>query len=338
MNEPDRDNASPVDASVHPFSALDPGLLLDMVESAGLAPDGRLLALNSYENRVYQIGLDDGDFVILKVYRPGRWSAEALQEEHSFAHELADHDIPVVPPLAAGHGTLQAYQGFFFAVYPRRGGHAPELDDPQTLEWLGRLLGRLHTVGAARQFQHRPRMSAEWMGRGSRDFLLAEDWIPEHLEPAYRSLTDGLLLDIEASFERAGEWTPIRLHGDFHPGNILWTPAGPHLVDLDDCRIGPAIQDLWMMLAGDRLERTTQLADLLTGYEQFCEFDPRELQLLEALRTLRMMHYAAWLARRWDDPAFPAAFPWFGDHRYWEAHVLSLREQAAAMQEPPLCV
>ena len=328
----------PAATAAHPFAALEPGLLLDMVESTGLLPDGRLLALNSYENRVYQIGLEAGEAVILKVYRPARWSEPALREEHRFAQELAAHDIPVVPPLAQRGETLHRLGDYHFAVYPRRGGHAPELGDPAILEWLGRMLGRWHAVGEARAFRHRPRLDPEAMGRGSRDFLLAEGWIPSHLESAYRSVTDELLVDIAAAFERAGDWRPIRLHGDFHPGNILWTDAGPHLVDLDDCRSGPAIQDLWMLLAGERSERTAQMGDLLAGYEQFREFDPREMHLLEALRTLRMMHYAAWLARRWDDPAFPAAFTWFGDARYWEEHVLGLREQAAAMQEPPLSV
>ncbi len=339
MSDPQNPASTPEPAgATHPFAALEPGLLLDMVESTGLLPDGRLLALNSYENRVYQIGLDGGDSVILKVYRPGRWSEAALREEQRFARELAEHDIPVVSPLAQGEEALHDLAGFRFAVYPRRGGHAPELDDPATLEWLGRLLGRLHNVGSAEAFYHRPVLDPNAMGRGSRDFLLAQRWIPAHLEPAYQSVTDGLLVDIAAAFERAEGWAPIRLHGDFHPGNILWTDAGPHLVDLDDCRTGPAIQDLWMLLAGDRQERTIQMGDLLAGYEQFRDFDPREMQLVEALRTLRMLHYAAWLARRWDDPAFPAAFTWFGSDRYWEEHVLGLREQAAAMQEPPLSV
>lgn len=324
--------------SAHPFSVLEPGRLLDMLEAVGLEPDGRLLALNSYENRVYQLGLEDAEPVILKVYRPGRWSKETIIEEHAFALELADRDIPMVPPLLLNGQTLHQSDEFLFAVYPRRGGHAPPLDDADVREWLGRLLGRLHQCGAMRAFEHRLDITAILASEKSRDYLLANAWIPVHLEPAYRSLTDDLLIDIDAAFARAGAWQGIRLHGDFHPGNILWTDAGPHLVDLDDCMTGPAIQDLWMMLSGDRAERAGQLNDILAGYEQFQTFDPRELHLIEALRTLRMMHHAAWLARRWDDPAFPAAFPWFGSDRYWEEHVLALREQAAAMQEPPLPV
>ncbi len=326
------------DSSTHPFSVLEPGRLLDMLESVGLEPDGRLLALNSYENRVYQLGLEDAKPVILKVYRPGRWSQAGIIEEHAFALELADSDIPVVPPLLLNGQTLHQSAEFFFAVYPRRGGHAPPLDDADTREWLGRTLGRLHQRSATRRFAHRLDIASVLSSERSRDYLLAQRWIPAHIEAAYRSLTDDLLVDIAAAFERAGSWQAIRLHGDFHPGNILWTDAGPHLVDLDDCMTGPAIQDLWMMLSGDRAERSMQLSDILTGYEQFFEFDPRELHLIEALRTLRMMHHAAWLARRWNDPAFPAAFPWFGSDRYWEEHVLALREQAAAMQEPPLPV
>ncbi len=324
--------------SSHPFSVLDPGQLLDMLEAVGIVPDGRLLALNSYENRVYQLGVQDDTPVILKVYRPGRWSQATILEEHAFALELAERDIPMVPPLVINGCSLHEHGGFYFAVYPRRGGHAPPLDDPQTREWLGRMLGRLHQVGAMHPFLHRRAMNQALSGKDSRDYLLTEGWIPGHIEQAYRSLTDDLLVDISAAFERAGHWQSIRLHGDFHPGNILWTDAGPHLVDLDDCMSGPAVQDLWMMLSGDRAERVVQLGDILAGYEQFYAFDPRELNLLEALRTLRMMHHAAWLARRWDDPAFPAAFTWFDSDRYWEEHVLALREQAAAMQEPPLPV
>lgn len=324
--------------SEHPFSVLDPARLLDMLDSVGLEPDGRLLALNSYENRVYQLGLEDAEPVILKVYRPGRWPVASILEEHAFALELADRDIPMVPPMRINDRSLHEYQGFYFALYRRRGGHAPPLDDPDTREWLGRMLGRLHQVGAMRGFEQRQPIAAILSGERSRDDLLQAQWIPGHIEAAYRSLTDDLLVDIAAAFERAGAWRGIRLHGDFHPGNILWTDAGPHLVDLDDCMTGPAVQDLWMMLSGDRAERTIQLGDILAGYEQFHAFDPRELHLVEALRTLRMMHHAAWLARRWDDPAFPAAFTWFNTDRYWEDHVLSLREQAAAMQEPVLPV
>ncbi|AGY92429.1 hypothetical protein SPICUR_07330 [Spiribacter curvatus] len=322
----------------HPFASLQPALLLDMVEAAGVDADGRLLALNSYENRVYQLGVEDRAPMILKAYRPGRWSDAAILEEHAFAVELAGHEIPVVAPIDLNHQTLHQAAGFRFALYPRRGGHAPELDNADTREWLGRLLGRMHTVGEAGVFEHRPVLDADVMGRQSRDWLLAAGWIPEGVEASYRAVTDELLAAIDEARENAAGCAFIRLHGDFHPGNILWTDQGPHLVDLDDCRTGPAIQDLWMLLSGDRHERTLQLSDLIAGYEQFRAFDPRELHLLEALRTLRIMHYAAWLARRWDDPAFPATFTWFGTERYWDDHVLTLREQVAAMQAPVLSV
>ena len=324
--------------STHPFATLSPDRLLDLVEVLGLQPDGRLLALNSYENRVYQVGIEDSDPLILKVYRPSRWSTAALEEEHAFALELAGRDIPVVPPLIINGNTLHKHAGFHYALYPRRGGHAPELDDPDTREWLGRMLGRIHALGAVEPFAHRPALDPQRMGRESRDHILAQGLMPAHLLPAYQSLTDDLLIDIDAAFARAQGYAVIRLHGDCHPGNILWTDQGPHFVDLDDCINGPALQDLWMLLSGERAERAMQLSDVLAGYEDFHSFDLRELHLLEALRTLRLMSHAAWLARRWDDPAFPPAFPWFASGRFWEDHILALREQAAAMQEPPLSV
>jgi len=325
-------------ATPHPFAALGPDTLLDAVEVAGLLPDGRLLALNSYENRVYQVGIEDQAPVVVKFYRPGRWSQATLREEHAFAEELVAHEIPVVPPLRTGGETLHHHGGFHYAIYPRRGGRPPELDDADTLEWLGRFLGRIHAVGAVREFRHRPAIEVGAMGAGSRDYLLAAGWIPDYLHSAYTSVTRDLLEAVEAAWARAGRFARLRLHGDCHPGNILWTEAGPHFVDLDDCSSGPAVQDLWMLLSGEREERSLQLSELIAGYEDFQDFDRRELHLVEALRTLRIMQYAAWLARRWDDPAFPTAFPWFGTDRYWEEHLLALREQAAALQEPPLAV
>ena len=323
----------------HPFASLQPTLLLDMLESAGFPADGRLLALNSYENRVYQLGVEDAAPCILKVYRPARWSDAAILEEHAFAAELAALDIPVVPAITHHGCSLHHAGGFRFALYPRRGGHAPELDDGATREWLGRLLGRLHTVGESATFGHRPAIDTAAMGWGNRDWLLAADWIPSVMLNAYRQITEELLAGVDEAFDAAGgPGSFIRLHGDLHPGNILWTDQGPHIVDLDDCCSGPALQDLWMLLSGGRDERTRQLADLLTGYEIFRDFDPRELHRLEALRSLRLISYAAWLARRWHDPAFPAAFTWFGSERYWEAHVLTLREQLEALQQPPLPV
>ena len=324
-------------ANAHDYADLGPDAVLNAVDAQGFHSSGHLLALNSYENRVYQIGLEGGDFVIAKFYRPRRWSDAAILEEHSFTLELAEAEIPVVAPLADATGnTLFEYAGFRFALYPRRGGRWPDLDNPDNLEWLGRFLGRIHAVGASRPFQHRPMLDIQSFGVESYQFLLEQGFIPSYVEPAYRTLAEDLLDRIIAAYARAGNVRNIRLHGDCHPGNILWTEAGPHFVDLDDCRTGPAIQDLWMLLSGERQAMAGQLSELVAGYELFAEFDPRELHLIEALRTLRMLHYAAWLARRWDDPAFPQTFTWFNTPRYWEEHILQLREQAALLDEPPL--
>lgn len=324
-------------ATGHPYDQLQPGVVLDAVEAAGFLPDGRLLALNSYENRVYQIGIEGGPALVAKFYRPGRWSDAAIVEEHAFACELAQREIPVVAPLADGSGrTLLVHAGFRYALYPRQGGHWPELQSGQDLERMGRFLGRLHAVGAIRAFRHRPRLSIESFGEESVAFVLEQGFVPPDLVTAYHTLTDDLLLAVRAAFERAGPFAAIRLHGDCHPGNVLWTDDGPHFVDLDDACSGPAIQDLWMLLSGSRAEMNAQLGALLDGYSQFHEFDPRQLHLVEALRTLRMLRYSAWLARRWDDPAFPRSFPWFGQPRYWEEQILALREQAALLSEPPL--
>lgn len=320
----------------HPYARLSPETVLDAIESLGLRCDGRILALNSYENRVYQIGLDSAEPVVAKFYRPDRWSDGQIREEHAFAIELAGHEIPVVPPLIDNRTTLHRHDGFRFAVYPRQGGRPPELDNTDNLRWLGRLLGRIHTVGAGRAFAERPVLEPESFGFESQRFLIAQGLIPPHLENAYSSLTSDLLDRILTCYERIGPFRYLRLHGDCHPGNVLWTDDGPHFVDLDDARMGPAVQDLWMLGSGDREEQTIKLAALLEGYRQFCDFDPRELALIEPLRSLRMMHYAAWLARRWADPAFPQAFPWFGTDRFWEDHVLSLREQLALLDEPAL--
>jgi Ser/Thr protein kinase RdoA (MazF antagonist) len=319
-----------------PYADLSPDLILDSVESIGLPTDGHLLGLNSYENRVYQVGLDEAEPVIAKFYRPGRWSDEAILEEHSFTLELAELEIPAVAPFATQGRTLHRHRDYRFSLSPRWGGRTPELDDPQVLEWIGRFIGRIHALGAVEPFRHRPTLDIPSFGTEPREFLLAGDWIPKDLLPAYTSVVDRALIEIAACFERAGDFESIRLHGDCHRGNLLWTDLGPHFVDFDDARMGPAVQDLWMLLSGEREEQGRQLADVLAGYEDFREFDYRELHLVEALRTLRQIHYAAWLARRWEDPAFPAAFPWFGTAHYWQDHILALREQIAAMQEGPL--
>jgi len=319
-----------------PYSRLTPDLMLDAVESLGLLADGRLLALNSYENRVYQVGIEEATPVIAKFYRPGRWSDAQINEEHAFTLELAEREIPVVAPLVMGGKTLHEYQGYRFSLTPRRGGRAPELDNPDVLEWMGRFLARIHAVGAIAPFTHRPLLDIASFGDQPREWLLTHDFIPADLRETWLSVIDQALQGVRECFERAGAVTNIRLHGDCHVGNVLYTDAGPHFVDFDDCRMGPAIQDLWMLLSGSREEMTRQLRDVLEGYEEFADFDRRELHLLEALRTLRLIHYSAWLARRWDDPAFPLAFPWFNSQRYWQDRVLELREQVSAMQEGPL--
>ncbi len=312
--------------------------MLDALESVGLRGDGRLLALNSYENRVYQVSLEDGRTVVAKFYRPQRWSDAQILEEHAFVAELVQREIPVVAPLALdGSGaTLASFDGYRFAVYPRRGGRAPELDHADTLERIGRFIGRIHAVGATAPFAARPTLDADSFGTEPRDWLLAHDCVPADLLPAWRSVVDLALDAVRVIFDRAGHVRSCRLHGDCHAGNVLWTDDGPHFVDFDDARNGPAVQDLWMLLSGDRASMTRQLADVLAGYEDFADLDRRELALIEPLRTLRLIHYSAWIARRWDDPAFPAAFPWFGTQRYWQDRILELREQVAAMQEPPL--
>ena len=322
----------------HPYSGLTPDVVLDAVESAGFRCDGRQLALNSYENRVYQVGLEEGAPVVAKFYRPGRWSDAQILEEHAFVHELAGREIPVVEALACGARTLLEFGGYRFAVYPRRGGRAPELEDRRALEWIGRFIGRIHAVGALRPFAARPALDIESYGVEPRDWLLAHGFVPADLREAWASVAALALEGVRGCYERAGGVATLRLHGDCHAGNMLWTDDGPHFVDFDDSRSGPAVQDLWMLLPGERAAMAASLADVLAGYEDFREFDRRELHLIEALRTLRLLHYSAWIARRWDDPAFPAAFSWFNTQRYWQDRILELREQVALMDEPPLGV
>jgi Ser/Thr protein kinase RdoA (MazF antagonist) len=318
------------------YAELQPQDFLDALEKLGFHCNGRLLALNSYENRVYQIGIDDDDAVVAKFYRPNRWSDAAILEEHGFAAELESQEIPVVAPLEIAGQTLHNVAGFRVAVYPNRGGRAPDLDNYELLKQLGRFMARIHLVGETADFEHRPNIDVDSYALDSRDFLLKRQFIPGELRPAYESVAELVIDRVIASFERAGSIDRIRLHGDFHPGNVLVLGEKLHIVDFDDARTGPAVQDLWMFLSGDRAEQVPQLAALLEGYQSFRPFDARELHLVEALRSLRIMHYAAWLARRWDDPAFKQAFPWFDSHRYWEDHVLALREQVALMQEQPL--
>ena len=317
------------------YQDLQPDDILDAVESLGLRCDGRLLPLNSYENRVYQVGLEDGAPVVAKFYRPGRWSDAAIQEEHDFAAELAARDVPVVPPLRHDGRSLHRHSAFRFSVSPRVAGREPELDDFTLLRQVGRLVARIHLCGELRPFAQRPRLTPARLGRESSEYLLRHGFLPGPLRPAYESLCRDLLAAVERAWEQV-QARELRLHGDFHPGNVLAHEGQVRIVDLDDCATGPAVQDLWMFLSGERAEQEPQLAELLAGYFEFRRFDLSELQLVEPLRSLRIMHYAAWLARRWEDPAFRIAFPWFGTPRYWDEHVLALREQLALVQEPPL--
>ncbi|MBK8325211.1 MAG: serine/threonine protein kinase [Betaproteobacteria bacterium] len=337
-------NAEVNPSTTRPYDGLTPDTVLDAVEAAGFRVDGRQLALNSYENRVYQVGLDedgggplgDARFLVAKFYRPDRWSDAQILEEHAFTTDLAEREIPVIAPLAIDGRTLHRHADFRFAVYPRRGGRAPELEDPSVLEWMGRFIARIHAVGETQPFVHRPELGIEDFGVASRDYLLANGFIPPDILEAWKGAADLAIEGARAAFDRTPDASRLRLHGDCHAGNVLWTPAGPHFVDFDDARTGPAVQDLWMLLSGDRESMGVQLRHVLAGYEDFREFDDRELRLVEALRTLRLMHYSAWIARRWDDPAFPMAFPWFNTQRYWQDRVLELKEQVAAMQEPPI--
>jgi Ser/Thr protein kinase RdoA (MazF antagonist) len=323
------------DNGATPYYRLGPDTVLQAVESTGLLTDGRLLALNSYENRVYQVGIEEDTPLVAKFYRPGRWSDDQILEEHQFSLELAEAEIPVIAPMVIGGVTLFHHADFRFALFRRQGGHAPELENRETRLWLGRFIGRIHALGRTKRFASRPALTPERFGRASIRTVQEGGWLPPHLDQAFDTLTRDLMGAIERAWAAAGDFRVIRLHGDCHPGNLLWRD-GPFFVDLDDCQSGPAVQDLWMLLSGDRNEMELQLADVVEGYRQFCDFDYRELLLVEALRTLRMLHHAAWLARRWEDPAFPIAFPWFDSPRYWETLILDLREQAAAMQEPAL--
>ncbi|HKA46141.1 MAG TPA: serine/threonine protein kinase [Burkholderiales bacterium] len=321
-----------------PYSGLTPDRVLDAMSSVGLRPDGRLLSLNSYENRVYQAWMEEGPPLVAKFYRPARWSDAQILEEHAFALDLAGAEIPVAAPLVIEQRTLHECDGFRFTVFPRRGGRAPELEDPKTLEWIGRFVGRMHAVGAARAFGSRPTLDIESYGTEPRAWLLESRLIPADVLEAWTSVTALALDGVRRAIDRAGDVKTIRLHGDCHAGNVLWTDDGPHFVDFDDSRMGPAVQDLWMLLSGERDSMVRQLGNLITGYEDFREFDAGELPLVEALRTLRLIHYSAWIARRWEDRAFPAAFPWFGTQRYWQDRILELREQIAAMDEEPLAL
>ncbi len=320
-----------------PYSTLTPDIILQAIDSIGLVTDGRLLALNSYENRVYQIGIENSAPVVTKFYRPNRWTTTAILEEHAFIEELASNEIPVVPPLKCRENkTLHEFHGFRFSVFPKQGGRVPDIEGREKLEWMGRFIARIHAVGALKNFKERPALNIVNFGHEPSDYLLEHDFIPAELLNAYQTIITLALDRVKRCFERAGTIKTLRLHGDCYPGNILWTDDGPHFVDFDDSRMGPAIQDLWMLTSGDRAEMTLQFKQLMTGYRTFYDFNPNELHLVEALRTLRLIHYSAWIAKRWEDPAFPLAFPWFNTIRYWQDRIIELREQIALMDEEPI--
>ncbi len=337
-----------------PYAGLTPDIVLDALDAVGLRGDGRLIQLNSYENRVFQVFLEDGRVVVTKFYRPGRWSEAQILEEHAFAVELAASEIPVAAPwplaidMASPHADRVAPIGttlaqidtplgdYRFSVSARLTGRAPELEDAGTLEWIGRFIGRIHAIGALKPFEFRQALNPKTFGTDNRDWLLGQNLIPPDAEPAWRQITLDALDAVAEAFDRHGPPRTLRLHGDCHLGNVLWAADGPHFVDLDDAVMGPATQDLWMLLSGDRAAMTRQLAAVLDGYESFMDFDWRELRLIEPLRTLRMIHHSAWIARRWSDPAFPAAFPWFDSPKYWAEQVTRLGEQIRAMAQPPL--
>ena len=324
--------------SQHPYDQLTPDRVLDAVESVGFKSDARIMILNSYENRVYQVGLEDESPIIGKFYRPNRWSKEQILEEHQFSLELHAMELPVVAPLANEQGhSLHEFEGFLFALFPRQGGHAPELDNLDNLLTLGRTLGRMHKLGATSDFTHRPTISLQRYGVDSVSYLMENNFIPAALNEAYQTLTRDLLHRLERITQQLN-WQSIRVHGDCHGGNILWRNNAPHFVDFDDTCMAPAIQDLWMLLSGDRNEQSLQMAEILEGYCEFMDFDLAELNLVEYFRTLRLLNYSGWLAQRWDDPAFPKAFTWFNTERYWAEHILELREQLAALDEPPLAL
>jgi Ser/Thr protein kinase RdoA (MazF antagonist) len=320
---------------LRPFSGLTPEVVLDAAAAVGLEPDGRLFALNSYENRVYQLGSGEQQRV-LKFYRPARWSDAQIAEEHQFTAELAAAELPVAAPLTLAGETLFRYREFRFAAFPWMRGRAPELDAPEARQLLGRSLARLHQIGAARAFETRPRIGVQRLGWQARAQVLASSLLPQALRERYSSVSGALLEKVTAAFAAADSVRDIRVHGDCHLGNLLWDEHGPLFVDLDDCAMGARVQDLWMMLSGPPAEQQRQWQELLEGYQQFADFNFKEVTLIEPLRALRMLHHAAWIAQRWTDPAFPRAFPWAAEPRYWEGYLLDLLEQIATIDEPPL--
>jgi Ser/Thr protein kinase RdoA (MazF antagonist) len=318
------------------FSALTPDLIIDGLESAGFTVDSGLLALNSYENRVYQFHDEKSVKYVTKFYRPQRWQLDKIYEEHQFSFELAAQELPIVAPLKINDKSLFEYQGYYFTVFPCRGGRIFEVDNLDQLEWMGRFIGRIHAVSSQANFQYRPSFNTDELLLQARETILRSQYVPRGLLTAFTTILDQVIAVAIEQYLPAKNMTQIRLHGDCHAGNILWRDEGPHFVDLDDCRTGPAIQDLWMMLSGDRQQQLLQLDTLLMGYDEFFTFETDQLILIESLRTMRLVNYMAWLCKRWQDPAFPQSFPWFNTEKYWEQQILMLKEQMSALQQPPL--
>lgn len=314
------------------FANLTPDLILDAIETTSIQVASGLLPLNSYENRVYQFVAEDSKRYVVKFYRPNRWSQAQLQEEHDFAFELQQHEIPLAAPLKFDGESVLQYQGYYFALFPSVGGRQFEVDNLDQLEWMGRFIGRIHQVAKGRSFAHRPSFTLESHLHLPRQQLQNSELVPSSLAESFYTILEQVCASAGKAYNSS---ETLRLHGDCHPGNILWRD-GPTFVDLDDCRSGPAIQDLWMMLSGDRHNQMLQLDTLVEAYEEFASFDSSQLALIEPLRAMRMVHYMAWLEQRWQDPAFPRAFPWFGSDKYWEQQILALKEQFSALQEPPL--
>ena len=331
------------------FSGLDPQQVLDALAAVGLHGDGRVLQLNSYENRVFQVFLEDGSAVVAKFYRPGRWSDAQIVEEHGFALELAAAEVPVVPPLvlvAAPEAVALRLEGdpptlacltlqgsaLRYTAAARCAGREPELEDPAALRQLGRFIGRLHAVGRRQPFAHRHRLDARADGQRALTLLLDGGFVPDTERAAWQQAAQQALARVVDAFDALQPLATLRLHGDCHLGNVLWRDGAPHVVDLDDAMQGPAVQDLWMLVSGDPSTMAQQLNTLLAGYEQFCDFDDRERALIEPLRTLRMLRHSAWLAARWGDPTFPINFPFFGSAAYWSQQTAQLREQTELMR------
>lgn len=325
------------DTARQDYYALSPDLVLSAVEQYGFLTDARIFPLNSYENRVYQIGIEDDAPIIAKFYRPERWSNEAILEEHLFTEQLSEQELPVVTPKKIDGQSLLEYQGYRFAIYPQQGGQSAEPGDLDQIHQLGRLIARIHAIGKTSSFEHRLTINTQSYGKNAANFILENKFVPNHLEQAYQDTTEKLITDIEKIFTDVNQLKWIRGHGDCHYSNILWhREDGPWFVDFDDCATCPAIQDLWMLLAGSRQDQSLQISEILDGYNEFCDFNNAEIRLIEPLRTLRLLHYHAWLAKRWKDPTFPINFPWFNTESFWQEHIADLKVQQEAIHQDPL--